>query len=90
MFDVMKPGSLFVNVARAELVDPNDLFQALVNDKLGGAAVDVYYDEPPAASDYRLASLSNVIATPHIGYDTKEAIDNSIKLTVQSIVEAVG
>lgn len=90
MFDVMKPGSLFVNVARAELVDPNDLFQALVNDKLGGAAVDVYYAEPPAASDYRIASLSNVIATPHIGYDTQEAIDNSIKLTVQSIVEAVG
>lgn len=89
LFGLMKPHALFVNVARAELVNNRDLFEALKEGRMGGAAIDVYENEPPADSDYELARLDNVIATPHMAYYTQEANDNSIKMMVQSIADAL-
>lgn len=86
-FRIMKPNALFVNVARAELVNNIDLYDALIAGKLSGAAVDVYENEPPSEVDKKLSCLENVIATPHIGYYTQEANDNSIIMTVSSILE---
>lgn len=86
-FALMKEGALFVNVARAELVDNSDLYDALKNGKIGGAAVDVYYSEPPSASDYELINLENVIATPHIAFYTQRANDNSLIMMAESIVK---
>lgn len=89
MFDMMKEGALFVNVARAELVEKNALFEALSSGKLSGAAIDVYDSEPPSEEDRLLGKRDDVIATPHIGYYTQEANDNSIKMTVESIISAL-
>lgn len=89
LFNAMKEGALLVNVARAELVDRNALVRALSQGKLGGAAIDVYNSEPPSEEDYALAKRDDVIATPHIGYYTKEANDNSIIMTVDSILKAI-
>lgn len=86
-FALMKKEALFINVARAELVDNLDLYEALKNGEIGGAAIDVYEYEPPAASDYELIKLKNVIATPHIAFYTQEANDNSIRMMVESIVK---
>ena len=80
----MKKGSLFINVARAELVDNKALYELLKSGRIGGAAIDVYESEPPM--DYSLAELNNVIATPHIGFYTKKANDNSIRLSVASVL----
>lgn len=88
-FNTMKDGALLVNVARAELVDRNALVHALSQGKLGGAAIDVYNSEPPSEEDYALAKRDDVIATPHIGYYTQEANDNSIIMTVDSILKAI-
>ena len=88
-FSKMKENAIFVNVARAELVDNGDLYEALTDGNLGFAAMDVYESEPPSESDYRLAKLDNVVATPHIAYYTQEANDNSIRMTVESILEAL-
>ena len=88
-FSLMKKNALLINVARAELVNTADLYEALTCGKIAGAAIDVYDAEPPTASDLKLASLSSVIATPHIGYYTQEANDNSIKMTVASILKAI-
>jgi phosphoglycerate dehydrogenase-like enzyme len=80
----MKKGSLFINVARAELVDNELLYDLLKGGQIAGAAIDVYENEPP--KDYKLAELENVIATPHIGFYTKKANDNSIRLSVESVL----
>ena len=88
-FSRMKENAIFINVARAELVDNEDLYEALTEGNVGYAAIDVYENEPPSESGYKLAGLDNVVATPHIAYYTQEANDNSIKMTVESILEAL-
>jgi D-3-phosphoglycerate dehydrogenase / 2-oxoglutarate reductase len=67
-FARMKPTSLFVNVARAELVKPGALLEALRNGRPGYAAVDVYEQEPIVNGDHPLLKMPNVLCTPHLGW----------------------
>jgi phosphoglycerate dehydrogenase-like enzyme len=69
---LMKSNAILINVARGGLVDENALKKMLMNEKLGGAALDVFLIEPP--QDKELLKLSNFIATPHIGGSANEAI----------------
>ena len=63
----MKPTSLLVNTARAELIDTNTLISALNRGRPGMAAVDVF-DTEPVLQGHALLRLENCICTPHIGY----------------------
>ena len=70
-FAKCKRGVRIVNTARGELIDETALAEAIAGGQVGGAAVDVFDEEPP--KDWRLASLPQVVATPHIAASTKEA-----------------
>ena len=71
-----KPTAMLINYARGQVVDIPALKNALVNNELGGAAIDVFPVEPEKTGDpfiTPLQGLSNVILTPHIGGSTEEA-----------------
>ena len=74
-----KKGAVLINYARGEVVDIVALKQALMNNLLGGAAIDVFPVEPEKNGDVftsPLQGLSNVLLTPHIGGSTQEAQSN--------------
>ncbi len=66
-----KPGASIINTARGDLIDQDALADAIASGHIGGAGLDVFSEEPPR--DWRLASLPQVIATPHIAASTREA-----------------
>jgi D-3-phosphoglycerate dehydrogenase / 2-oxoglutarate reductase len=66
-----KRGVRIINTARGELIDEAALADAIASGQVAGAGVDVFDVEPP--KDWRLASLPQVVATPHIAASTKEA-----------------
>ncbi len=68
----MKPDALLVNTSRAGLIEPGALVRALEQGHPGMAAVDVFEREPLRDPDDPLVRMENVVATPHIGYVTRE------------------
>ncbi|WP_050436334.1 phosphoglycerate dehydrogenase [Chondromyces crocatus] len=72
----MKKGACLLNASRGTVVDIHALAEALKSEHVGGAAIDVYPEEPEAngaAFETELQNLPNVILTPHIGGSTEEA-----------------
>lgn len=67
----MKPTAYVINVARGGLIDEDALYEALSNNVIAGAGLDVFVSEPPTGSP--LLGLPNVITTPHLGASTDEA-----------------
>ena len=65
---IMKEDSLFVNISRSELIEPNALYNSLNLGRPGFATLDVYDSEPVSVSTEKLISLPNVLASPHLGY----------------------
>ena len=75
----MKPGAHLINLARGNVVDIDALVAALQSGQIGGAAIDVFPEEPKGNGDpfvSPLAGIENAILTPHVGGSTLEAQDN--------------
>ncbi len=101
---LMKNSAVIVNTARGELIDTEALYDALLDNRIKGAALDVLEFEETISSkrpgeninlknlrtsliNSKLLTLKNVIATPHIAYDTKEAVARILNMTLKSISE---
>jgi D-3-phosphoglycerate dehydrogenase / 2-oxoglutarate reductase len=81
----MRPGSILINTARAELVDEEALIEALEHGPLAGAALDVLWKEPPPAN-HRLLRLTNVVVTPHVAFATREASERMLSTAIENLV----
>ncbi len=71
---IMKPTSVIINCARGGLINEPDLKEALNNEVIAGAAIDVYENEP--ATDNVMFGSKNLLLTPHLGASSKEAQSN--------------
>src|SRR5699024_2573118 len=76
----MKSKAIFVNTARAAVVQRDALLEVLESKEIRGAVLDVYDYEPPDETDYRLIHLPNVLATPHIAGATYEVEDHHSRI----------
>lgn len=73
-FEKMKPTAWLINTSRGALLDQADLYQALVNNRLAGAALDVFDPEPPDLSQ-PLFRDERVIVTPHAAFHSAESVE---------------
>lgn len=83
----MKRDAVFVNTARAVVVNRDDLLEVLENKRIRGACLDVFNHEPPDALDYRLIHLDNVLATPHIAGATFEVEDHHAAIMNKALLQ---
>ena len=84
-FALMKTSAVIVNAARGPVVNTNDLAEALKNDVIAGAALDVYDGEPPLSNDNPLLTAPNTMLLPHIGFATKEAFLLRLGIVVKNV-----
>lgn len=83
-FDLMKPTAFLVNTARAGLIEPGELYEALHSKKIAGAALDTYDQEPLPPAD-PLTTLPNVVLTPHNAGMTPEATIHGLLMAVENV-----
>lgn len=84
-FDKMKKGALLVNAARGGIVDEEALARAIEAGKIGGAALDVFSQEP-IDKESPLLGLDNVLCTPHLGASTSEAQERvAVEIAEQAV-----
>jgi D-3-phosphoglycerate dehydrogenase len=84
----MKPTALFVNTARAELLEENALVSALNRGRPGMAAVDVFESEP-IMQGTPLLRLENAICTPHLGYVEQESYELYFKAAFDNVTNFI-
>ena len=86
-FSKMKRTAFLINTSRGEIIDESALYDALKNGRIGGAALDVFETEPP--TNKMLLQLPNVICTPHIGAQTKEAQQLAAMVIAEKIIQTL-
>lgn len=86
----MQSHSVLINAARGGVVDEDALAHALTHNKIGGAALDVFENEPLTADDGRkFLGCPNIILTPHIAGVTQESNLRVSKVTVENVLAAL-
>ena len=84
----MKPSAFLVNTSRGRVVHQGDLHQALVSGEIAGAGLDVFWEEPPVGTEF--LQLPNLMVTPHIGGNSREAVEAMGRAAIQNLVEFFG
>lgn len=87
LLSLMKTDAIFVNTARAVVVDRDALLEVIENGRIRGAILDVFDHEPPDGKDYQLIRHPNVLATPHIAGATHEVEDHHVEIMNHALRE---
>ena len=82
---LMKKNAVFINCARGPIVDNKALADALNNDELGFACIDVYDMEPPIPEDYPLLHAKNTLLTPHQAFISEEAMERRAEIVFNNV-----
>lgn len=72
---LMKKSAILINTARGGVIDNKALADCLTKGTIAGAGIDVFDGEPPLPEDYPLLKAPNLVPTPHVGFDTEEAME---------------
>jgi phosphoglycerate dehydrogenase-like enzyme len=88
-FAAMKPTAFFVNTARGPIVDEDALYDALTKGTIAGAGLDVHVVEPRPTPD-KLATLPNVILTPHIAGGSRKGVLKEIDIVLSNCRAVLG
>jgi D-3-phosphoglycerate dehydrogenase len=86
-FTQMKKDAMFIDCARGGVCDEAALYEALRNNEIGGAALDVFAQEPTTLENCQLLGLDNFISTPHLGASTSEAQENVAVAIAEQIAD---
>lgn len=81
---IMKPGSFLINTSRGDIVDESALIKLIEEGHLGGAAIDVFSKEPPDLQPFWF-SHNNLILTPHIAFNSREAMFRKNDICVSNV-----
>lgn len=84
-FNLMKTSAILINTARGPVVNKDALYDALHNDKIAGAATDVYDKEPPLDSSDILLKAPNLLMLPHLAYATNESFEKRLQIVIDNI-----
>ncbi len=84
---MMKPTAILINVSRGEVIDEAALVEALKKDRIAGAGLDVFENEPKLAPG--LVGLANVVLAPHIGSASFETRERMAKMAVGNLVDGL-
>jgi phosphogluconate 2-dehydrogenase len=87
-FALMRPQSIFINISRGKVVDEAALIEALQQNRIRAAGLDVFEREP-LRHDSPLLQLNNVVATPHIGSATHETREAMATCAVENLLAAL-
>ncbi len=86
-FEMMKSDAMFIDCARGGICDEEALYDALVNNKIAGAALDVFVKEPTSFENCPLLGLDNFICTPHLGASTNEAQESVAFIIAEQVAD---
>ncbi|MHA1270127.1 MAG: 2-hydroxyacid dehydrogenase [Candidatus Helarchaeota archaeon] len=84
-FKMMKKKPFLINVARGPIINKDALIMALENNLIKGAALDVFWNEPPDPNDKLFLNFDNVITTPHIGGTSNESVNRIANIVIHNI-----
>lgn len=85
VFKKMKPSAFLINCSRGPEVNQKDLYEALTEKWIAGAALDVMENEPPIEEDKKLIELPNVIVTGHSAFYTDESKEDQLIMTAKEV-----
>lgn len=89
-FDLAKSEAIIVNTARQELINKDDLYEAIMNNKILAVAMDGFYEEPIMKEcNDKLLDLPNdkIIITPHNAYNSIDAVDEMERMLIESMID---
>ena len=86
---LMKKTAVLVNTARGPVVDTKALADALNSGRIAGAAIDVFYAEPPLDADEPLINAKNTVVTPHVAFATDESMIKRAEIEFRNIAEFI-